>query len=247
MPAHVSPLLVGLFDDAGMFPPARLPVADALARHRADRERAHSVLSGRFIAPATALADVAAQSAGDALDVVVVADVVGDQLVEWLGKAVADDRLIVRGVELRPMPAEAVDGAVAAVRGQFDCDVYVELPRTEAWQDVLSAIEGVAKGAGAGANAGTGAAGAAAVGVKLRCGGATAEMFPPAPMLATWLEAVIEAELPIKATAGLHGALPHYDVALGVHHHGFLNLLLAVRRALAGDDAMAALVETSVD
>jgi hypothetical protein len=41
-------LLEGLVDDAGLFPPTSLPMADALARHRAV---SHPMLTGRFLVP----------------------------------------------------------------------------------------------------------------------------------------------------------------------------------------------------
>jgi hypothetical protein len=52
--------------------------------------------------------------------------------------------------------------------------------------------------------------------------------------------AVVCAEgVPFKATAGLHHAVRHLDRDTGYPHHGFLNLLVAVARALAGQDGAA--------
>ena len=44
-------LLSALVDDAGLFPPESLPMAAALARHRADEEAGHPMLSHRFLCP----------------------------------------------------------------------------------------------------------------------------------------------------------------------------------------------------
>src|SRR5688500_4363202 len=51
--------LAGLIDDAGMFPPAQLPLADSVARHRGDRARAGWLL-GRFLCPASQLDELLA-------------------------------------------------------------------------------------------------------------------------------------------------------------------------------------------
>jgi hypothetical protein len=52
-------LLTALFDHAAMFPPASMPVAAALDEDRRARQSADAWLLGRFVCPATALADVA--------------------------------------------------------------------------------------------------------------------------------------------------------------------------------------------
>ena len=46
------------------------------------------------------------------------------------------------------------------------------------------------------------------------------------------LVAAVDAGLACKATAGLHHAVRHRDPLTGFDHHGFLNLLLAVSRAV---------------
>jgi hypothetical protein len=72
--------------------------------------------------------------------------------------------------------------------------------------------------------------------VKLRTGGTTQAAFPSRPALAAAVSAAVAAELPFKCTAGLHHAVRHTDPATGLAHHGFLNVLLAVRAARAGAD-----------
>jgi hypothetical protein len=71
-------------------------------------------------------------------------------------------------------------------------------------------------------------------GIKVRCGGVTADLFPTADQLAGLLQSAVTRGLPIKATAGLHHAVGYHDPVTGFDHFGFLNLLLATHRALAG-------------
>ena len=79
---------------------------------------------------------------------------------------------------------------------------------------------------------------------KLRCGGVRADLFPSPQHLAEMIAAVVRHGLAAKATAGLHHAIGYRDPATGFDHFGFLNLLLAVHRALTGrtpDDLVAVL------
>ena len=79
--------------------------------------------------------------------------------------------------------------------------------------------------------------------LKLRTGGATADHFPSADTLTTAIDAALDRELPFKCTAGLHHAVRHRAADTGFEHHGFLNVLLATRAALDGEDVVGALDE----
>lgn len=64
-------------------------------------------------------------------------------------------------------------------------------------------------------------------GLKLRCGGVTAEAFPPADVVAGVIHACRVASAPLKFTAGLHHPLRRVDVGLQVVMHGFVNVFMA--------------------
>ena len=63
-----------------------------------------------------------------------------------------------------------------------------------------------------------------AAGLKVRCGGVTAEAFPPVPELAHALSVCRNETVPFKATAGLHHPLRHYNETIGTSMHGFINV-----------------------
>jgi hypothetical protein len=65
------------------------------------------------------------------------------------------------------------------------------------------------------------------VGFKFRCGGLEASAFPSSEHIASLFNSCLYDHVPIKATAGLHHPLPHFDPALKVRMHGFVNLFLA--------------------
>jgi hypothetical protein len=61
-------------------------------------------------------------------------------------------------------------------------------------------------------------------GLKLRCGGLEAAAFPSCEQIARVLALCCQAGAPLKATAGLHHPLRHFDSELQVAMHGFLNV-----------------------
>jgi hypothetical protein len=99
----------------------------------------------------------------------------------------------------------------------------VEVPRTDARDDVLDVLAGTPHRA------------------KLRTGGLRAELFPSVHELAGTLAACVSRDVAFKCTAGLHSAVRHTDPATGFAHHGFLDVLLAVDALTAGAPAAVAL------
>ena len=80
---------------------------------------------------------------------------------------------------------------------------------------------------------------AAGAGAKVRCGGATPDMFPSPAELAAFIVGCRDLGLPFKATAGLH-----HPIRDGIVH-GFLNLLAAAvlaHAAGAGERELAAVL-----
>ncbi|MDP2776279.1 MAG: hypothetical protein Q8O48_01445 [Anaerolineales bacterium] len=62
------------------------------------------------------------------------------------------------------------------------------------------------------------------VGFKLRTGGVTAESFPSPEQVAWAIMAARDAGIPMKATAGLHHPIRHYNESVQTEMHGFLNV-----------------------
>jgi hypothetical protein len=215
-PLPVRALFTSLVDDAGLFPPKELAMADALARYRRDRSTGHPVLSGRFLCPSAALSTLRANLADD--------DHVRVGLIVPLSSAAVRDavttidgepRLELASVE--GVPPTTIADAITALRG-LAVPRYIELPTRVPAGDLDSLAE-------------------AGVGAKVRCGGQKAELFPSADDLAGFIVACVERGVPMKATAGLHHAVRYRDPVTGFTHHGFLNLILAVCRAESGGDA----------
>ncbi|MEU6247440.1 hypothetical protein [Glycomyces sp. NPDC047010] len=62
---------------------------------------------------------------------------------------------------------------------------------------------------------------------KFRTGGLTPDLFPAPAALAAAMHGCRRRGMRFKLTAGLHRAVRHRDPVTGVHHHGFVNVLVA--------------------
>lgn len=237
----LDPTWSGLIDDAAIFPPGDVPLDDALAAYDARRGEWYADLVASFVCRDTDLPDVG-DAVGDAPLSIVVTGGAG-AIAGPLGLAARRGRTV-HGLEvaLRDLDdlagnARRVVAAVEAARAEGvladDVPVHVELPHVASSASWLSAADEVA---------------AAELRLKLRTGGPDEHLVPAPHALARWIDAALDRETPFKCTAGLHRAVRH-TVTEGfdspTDHHGFLNVLLATRRAFDGApvDEVVALLE----
>jgi hypothetical protein len=175
-------VLEGLIDHAAMFPPASMGLSEALEEDRRARAGDAAGVIGRFVVPASALAELPPD--GPPLSVVLrgideaalVAGVARVEAVELpLGAPRPRSRDLVAAYrELQPLGADA----------------YFELVLDESWRDSVPAA--------------VGALAAIRGRAKLRCGGAT---VPSVEQVALVIACCREAGVRFKATAGLHHAV----------------------------------------
>jgi hypothetical protein len=219
-----------LFDDASLFPPASLAMADAVPGHLRHRTAWYQEMSGPFVCADSRLTQLSAAmtSAGVVeLDVAVVLPGGADSLSAATDAVFADPRLRLRAVEV-PVADPTADG-IESLAAALDATplagatAFMEIPIAHLDADALHITADHRYQ------------------VKLRTGGTTAEAFPDEATLARALMALAWERQPFKCTAGLHHAVRHLDTETGFEHHGFLNVMLAVAAAL--DGASAAQVE----
>ena len=219
--AQVHPAFEGLVDDAALFPPGNAPMGEAVEAHVRHRDGPYGAALGRFLCPASRLAELEAAldgrvAAEDDILLGVVVDTGTDGIAEAIETVEADPRLVLAMVEV-PLPADTTDlvgAAKSVVEAMPDLEAYVEIPRRPGWEDALALV------------------GDSAYGAKLRTGGASADLFPTEDELAAFLGRCVADEVPFKCTAGLHDAIRHRDPDTGFEHHGFLNILLATAAAI---------------
>ena len=78
-------------------------------------------------------------------------------------------------------------------------------------------------------------------GAKIRSGGITPELHPTPEELARFTLACAGAEIPFKATAGLHHPLRHHSEHVGCDQFGFLNVFIGACLAWRHDVDQATL------
>lgn len=204
----------GLCDDAAVFPPGLVPLADAVPAHRAHRAAPYADLVGPLVLPATALDKLYPLLGAKPLDVSITAPDGPCQAAKALTTA-ADLALTVCGLEVAVPPGMQPEEFFRLL-GRPTVPVYVEIPRDDRRPAMIAEVAARRHRA------------------KFRTGGVKAHLYPSPDELAAGIKAAVDAGLPFKATAGLHHPVRNTDPETGFHQHGFLNLLLATDAALRG-------------
>nr|WSY55155.1 hypothetical protein OG999_36850 [Streptomyces sp. NBC_00886] len=224
-PASAAPLFTALVDDAGLFPPEALTMTAATTRHRSDSAAAHPMLTHRFLCTTGQLPELLnALGSEDRFRLGLITRLDTSAVQSALAHTASGPRIELAAVEgplpPGPDPVAAARQALAALRGLPEyLPGYVEVPLTGDRPPVTAVLDVLAEGGRA---------------AKVRCGGLRAELFPSCERLAAFVHACVTGRVPFKATAGLHHAVRYRDEHTGFAHHGFLNLLLAVCRAVDG-------------
>jgi hypothetical protein len=249
-------LLASIIDYAGLFPPAKLPMQTAVENYARDRAGLHTKLLGRFICPASRLAEFSkcaaplvpgtfatsgyrehartTESQGPWLLSVLADGVTGEDPVGGLMKdldtigtfnlrhAHEDHGLAtVDTIEIRPPTPEFIDEVIDEIPESIF--PFFEIPPEGDPRGFIAALPGHAAGA------------------KIRTGGITPDAFPTPMRVALFIDACRLAEIPFKATAGLHHPLRgefNLTYEKGCPRgtmFGFLNVFIAAAMAHACD------------
>ena len=221
MSTLVSPLFVGLVDDASVLLRGIIDLPASASTFVKHRTSWFAELLGTLLLPAS-LIDLEGLPPG------LPVGVVNDGALSALPAAV--DRLRAAGAAVRQIEAAVArrgedpqPGIVELRRitAEQDLEVYAEIPLS--W-GLLAALDTVADARGTGLR----------LGAKFRIGGLAAELFPTPVELAAVICACRDRGLPFKLAAGLRHALRHTDPETGFTHHGFLNVLVAALAAADG-------------
>jgi hypothetical protein len=219
----IQTLLGASIDYAGLFPPAALDMVTAVANYASYRSSDDAWALGRFILPASRLAefeDAAAKHLAPSGRLNwPIAALGGPDLTSDLAVIAAFNRRHtatqpgVDTIELKASAVNAVDELMSRVPQHLQA--YVEIPIEEDPAGLVAAI---------------GRHGARA---KVRTGGVSRDAFPTPQTLARFMQRCIAARVAFKATAGLHHALrAEYPLTYAADSpcsvmFGFLNVFLA--------------------
>jgi len=241
MRASLLSLLDGLIDYAGLFPPAKLEMAEAVDHYLRYVQGPDSWFVGRFVCSSTRLPELVAVlekiPAAPEIPIAVIGKP-NENLDGWY-EALEHDALamneFVKSVGTRAgleayevrVPGHAdVETCIKDLRSFQEVDVFVELPWGDGMDDSLAAL-----------------AETEWLAAKARTGGEAASSYPSSAELAHFIHGSVALDLSFKLTAGLHHPLPRTDRETGARMHGFLNVLAACGFALAHDMARKELEE----
>jgi hypothetical protein len=232
-------LLDGIIDYAGLFPPARLPLEEAVRNYLRYRRDPESWMLARFVCPSTRLAELGALLEGTRQgEAPVRLAVLGrggtthrDFLEGWSAdlKAIlafrqqAGARAAVEGLELgwpskidevTPIPPTTKDEHTRLEEAVGPLAKFQEIPLTTyglVRQTVLLAVNRHMPERDR-------------MGLKFRCGGVQPDNFPTPGDIAAIITTCRDEGTPLKFTAGLHHPIRRFDHSLRVRMHGFVNV-----------------------
>jgi hypothetical protein len=241
--APIRALLEHFIDYAGTFPPASLPLTEAVSNYATERDGPEAWLLGRLVVKVDSLDAIESILPNPAIGEYLLSVIVGADAPAQLARIKAfndrrSDDVRIASVEFSPTPAAEISGLKRHV--DRTVEAFFETPLDS---DLHARLDAIA------------AAGAAA---KVRTGGTSPAAIPTSAALADFLFECAERRLPFKATAGLHHVVRscypltyERDSSTAVMH-GFLNVLAAAAAAGARaganrSDIAAALDDSSVN
>ncbi len=233
--------MADLIDYAGLFPPARLPLPEAIQNYARYRQGPERWMLARFIIPSTQLDYLTTAAAnlfrqGDPFAFSVLGRG-GQNAAEFLdglqveleiiatfrqrneGKAVVDvyeARLPV----LRSYQeiADLLSAAAKQLEDGLVLTAFYEAPFGADWEPMAKdTIQTIAEHNARHPDH-------PPVGFKLRCGGVEASAFPSPAQVAMALTVCRDSQVALKATAGLHHPIRRFDENVQTKMHGFLNV-----------------------
>ena len=257
----VRALLSGIIDYAGMFPPAKLPLDQAIRKYARYRTEPESWMLGRFICPAARLSELEPYlpelfsperplsisglgQGGNSISEFVTrlrADLEmlanfqkksqGSAVVEILEARLPNDVVDVKSLKSQIPKISQLNRQICQIMDSAACHtlpIFLEIPLRQNWRQTLAWItpilwQAIVMGAQGNTNPGRNRSG----GVKIRCGGMEPAAFPTPEEIAGAIAICQERLVSLKATAGLHHPIRHFNAELKTVMHGFLNVFVA--------------------
>jgi len=238
-PSHAAPpvsataLLNAVVDYAGLFPPAALDMAAAVAEYAAGLAGPDAWMLGRFVVTAEQLPALARErrrlvttTALWKVSAIVRDGSDADAVAIEAFNAEAGLVATVDAVECRPRVIDGIDWLADRLPPSFE--TYVEVGPAEDAPAWMARI------------------GARGLRAKIRTGGVVADAFPSPSSIVAFIAAAVSARVSFKATAGLHHAvrgayrLTYEDHAPAALMYGYLNILLATAALESGAPAAVA-------
>jgi len=212
--ASVKALLSSVIDYAGLFPPAKLDMGQAMANYALYQTTPYSWMLGHFVVPASRLKELEELLPSFPLKQWSLSVILSGDWELEIDRVLSLDnnQIAIASLEFPPLPPADIERVLPRLPVGVDC--FFEIPFNQDLEAYLSVLQ--QNGASA----------------KIRTGGITANAFPSATQLYQYVLAFAEARVPFKATAGLHHPLPgNYRLTYepdspSTTMHGFLNVAI---------------------
>jgi hypothetical protein len=235
MSASLRALLTGVIDYAGMFPPAKLPLEEAIRNYARYLFGPEELMLGRFLCPTPRLEELGPHCKRLFLEQPCIISAVGrggstsDEISSGLKEDMnamtmfKEERARVDTWEIRLPPGyvgddllplfAAMGRAWCALSGRMAC---YEIAYSDGWKaSVIRVLPTLVR------------RDPLPTCFKMRCGGLEASAFPSPEQVAFVIAACRDEDVPIKFTAGLHHPIRHYNVEVQTKMHGFINVFVA--------------------
>src|SRR5688500_6128684 len=225
----VRALLSEIVDYAGLFPPSQLSMPEAVINYATYRNSNYNWMLGRFVIPVARLGEFL-ENAEDFISMDVgrnwhLSVLSGEDLYETIRQiedfnAANAPRLICDTLEVRASTESKIENTSNALPSNVKA--YFEIPNDERLPDLIAALAINGQRA------------------KIRTGGVTPEEFPQVKAIIRFIRTCLAANVPFKATAGLHHPLRCFKPLTYAANapegmmNGFLNLFLATAFARYG-------------
>jgi hypothetical protein len=216
----VRNLLSQIIDYAGLFPPSQLAMSEAVLNYATYRNSNYGWMLGRFVVPVARLDEFAEASSdfvsrdGDPWHLAVIA---GEDINDTLRKIGSFNKAnapstVCDVLEVRANTVSKIENTVKSLPEGLTA--YFEISTGDAFVDLVTGLALLGQRA------------------KIRTGGVTREDFPASREIIRFVRTCMAANVPFKATAGLHHpmrcfkSLTYAEDAPQGTMHGFLNMLL---------------------
>ena len=240
MLTSVKALLSSVVDYAGLFTPAKLDMEEAMSNYARYQTTPYSWMLGHFVVPVSRLGELEELLPRFALKQWLIGAIVSPDVeleLNWVHSLYNHNQIAIAALEFPPLPPTEIEKVFP--RLPPDIDSFFEIPLKGDVDAYLAAVQH------------TGAS------AKVRTGGITADAFPSTTQLCQFMVACAKAQVPFKATAGLHHSLPaNYrltyepDSPLS-HMHGFLNVVILAAliywQKVTPEEALEVLKENAIE
>ncbi len=235
----VQTLLTSIVDYAGLFPPARLGLRQAMENYAQYGISADAWLLGWFVLPLSQLDEFKGLLPEIPLKHWHLSLILPTEVEVAISRlqSCKIPEITIATLELPPLSPTQIEQV--GLRLPADVETFFEIPLGTDWQPYFAALKRV---------------GAAA---KVRMGGITVDAFPTAAELSCWIVSCAEAGVPFKATAGLHHPLPachpvtYKSDRPSAAMQGFLNVAIAsslvYRQKITLEDTLEVLNQSSIE